>query len=126
MPKPRTSALIVEDDEQVAEILRFILEREGYDVMVAADGHAAQQLIGSAPPPAIALLDVMLPHADGFELLARVRASETWRAVPVIMLTARSHEEDRARGLQAGANAYMVKPFKTEELRTRIRELAAK
>ncbi|HEX6692599.1 MAG TPA: response regulator [Burkholderiales bacterium] len=126
MSKPRAPALVVEDDRQIAEILRFILEDEGYDVRVAPDGHAAQQLIGSAPPPAIAILDVMLPHVDGFELMAQVRASRTWRAVPVIMLTARSQEEDRARGLQAGANEYMVKPFKAEELRALVRELAAK
>ena len=120
------SALIVEDDAQVAEVLRFILEHEGYEPLVAADGLAARQLIGSIPPPAIAILDIMLPYVDGFELLARVRASETWRAVPVIMLTARSQEEDRARGLQAGANEYIVKPFNTEELRERVRELATK
>ena len=126
MPKPRASALVVEDDDQMAEILRFMLEREGFDVRVAPDGNTARQLIENAPPPAIAILDVMLPHVDGFELMAQVRASKTWRAVPVIMLTARSQDADRARGLQAGANEYMVKPFRTEELRARIRELAAK
>ena len=126
MLEPFAPALVVEDDDQIAQILRFILESDGYEVQVAPDGHAAQQLIGSAPVPAIVILDLMLPHVDGFELLAQVRASATWRAVPVIMLTARAQEEDRARGLRAGANEYMVKPFDTEELRARVRELAVK
>jgi DNA-binding response OmpR family regulator len=126
MPEPRAPALVVEDDDQMAQILRFILEREGYEVRVAPDGHAAQQLVATGSPPAIMILDVMLPHVDGFELLSQVRASETWSAVPVIMVTARAQEEDRARGLQAGANEYLVKPFDTEELRARVRELALK
>ena len=124
---PGPSALIAEDDEQIAYILRFILEREGFQVHAAADGRTAQQLIASlAPPPAIVLLDVMLPHIDGYQLLARLRATPGWQAVPVILVTARSQEQDIVRGLEAGANDYMVKPFKPEELRARIRRLVKK
>ena len=120
------AALVAEDDEQLAYILRFILEREGFEVHAAPDGRTAKELIAKLQPPAIVVLDVMLPHADGFELLALLRATPGWQAVPVIMLTARSQEQDIVRGLEAGANDYMVKPFKPEELRARIRRLLKK
>jgi len=110
----------------MAHVLRFILEREGYAVRVAPDGRAAQQLIDGSPAPAIAILDIMLPYVDGYELLTRLRGIEAWRAVPVIILSARSHERDIVRGLGAGADDYMVKPFKPEELRARIRRLVKK
>jgi DNA-binding response OmpR family regulator len=122
MAEPR-SALIVEDDDQICYILKFILEREGFVVNIARDGRAAEELIGKMQPPAIVTLDVMLPHADGFTLLKRIRATPGWETVPVILLTARSLEKDVVRGLEAGANDYMVKPFKPDELRARVRRL---
>jgi len=122
MAEPR-SALIVEDDDQICYILKFILEREGFVVNIARDGRAAEELIGKMQPPAIVTLDVMLPHADGFTLLKRIRATAGWETVPVILLTARSLEKDVVRGLEAGANDYMVKPFKPDELRARVRRL---
>ena len=125
MPDQGT-ALVAEDDEQLAFILRFILEREGFEVQAAPDGRTGKELIATLPPPAIVLLDVMLPHVNGYELLAQLRAKPDWAAVPVIMLTARSQEQDIVRGLEAGANDYMVKPFKPEELRARIRRLLKK
>jgi len=125
MPAQGT-ALVAEDDEQLAYILRFILEREGFEVHAAPDGRTAKELISTLQPPAIVILDVMLPHVNGYELLAQLRATPSWQAVPVIMLTARSQEQDIVRGLEAGANDYMVKPFKPEELRARIRRLLRK
>jgi DNA-binding response OmpR family regulator len=122
-PGARRAALVVEDDDQIAHILRFILEREGFEVHAAADGRTAEALIDSLPPPAIVTLDVMLPHADGYELLARIRAKADWKAVPVVLLTARSQEKDIVRALDAGANDYLVKPFKPDELRARVRRL---
>jgi len=126
MVEPAASAFVAEDDEQMAQVLRFLLEREGFAVRVAPDGRSAQQLIDGSPPPAIAILDLMLPYVDGYELLARLRGSEAWRAVPVIILSVRSDEQDIVRGLDAGANDYMVKPFKPKELRARIRRLVKK
>ena len=123
MDASKPAALVVEDDDQIAHILRFILGREGFEVHAASDGRAAIALIDSLPPPAIVTLDVMLPHADGYELLARIRARPGWEAVPVILLTARSHEKDIVRALDAGANDYLVKPFKPDELRARVRRL---
>ena len=110
----------------MAHILRFILEREGYEVHLARDGRTAQQLIGSMPPPAIAIMGVMLPHLDGFQLLTQLRRTVGWQAVPVILLTALAQEKDIARGLEAGANDYVLRPFKPQELRARIRRLVKK
>ena len=126
MVEPAASAFVAEDDEQMAQVLRFLLEREGFAVRVAPDGRSAQQLIDGSPAPAIAILDLMLPYVDGYELLARLRGSQAWRAVPVIIVSARSDEQDIVRGLDAGANDYMVKPFKPQELRARIRRLVKK
>jgi DNA-binding response OmpR family regulator len=126
MSRPRAAAFVVEDDDQIAHILRFILERDGYEVHLAPDGRTAQQLIDSMPPPAIAIMGVMLPHIDGFQLLTRLRRTAGWQAVPVILLTALSQEKDIARGLEAGANDYLIRPFKPEELRARIRRLTKK
>lgn len=117
------TALVVEDDDQIAFLLRFILEREGYRVELAADGRSAQGLIGSMAPPSLAMLDVMLPHVDGYQLLGMIRARETWQAVPVLMLTAKSQEKDIVRALDAGASDYLVKPFKPDELRARIKRM---
>ena len=126
MLPPRPVALVVEDDDQIAHVLRFILEREGYEVRVAPDGRTARKLIGSMPPPAIAIMGVMLPHFDGYELLTRLRATDGWQAVPVILLTALSQEKDIVRGLDAGASDYLTRPFKPEELRARVRRLVKK
>ena len=120
------AALVVEDDPQISHILRFILEREGYEVHCAADGRAAESLIGTLAPPAIVTLDIMLPHTDGYELLKRIRSQPGWESVPVILLTARSQEKDIVRGLEAGANDYIVKPFKPDELRARVKRLVKK
>jgi DNA-binding response OmpR family regulator len=68
-------------------------------------------------------LDVMLPHTDGYEILRRIRGTPGWSAVPVILLTSRSQEKDIVRGLESGANDYLVKPFKPDELRARVRRL---
>ena len=126
MLESSASALVVEDDDQMAEVLRFMLEREGYSVQVAPDGRTALRLIDTVQAPAIVLLDVMLPHVDGYELLARMRGSESWGSVPVIIVSARSQEQDIVRGLDAGADDYIAKPFKPEELRARIRRLVKK
>lgn len=113
--------LVAEDDEQIAFLLQFLLEREGFRVLPARDGHEAQKLIDEIPPPRLVMLDIMMPYADGFEVLAHLRAKPDWRSTPVIMLTARSQEKDIVRALDAGASDYVVKPFLPEELKARIR-----
>ena len=119
----KPAVLVAEDDEQISYLLRFLLEREGYRVLLARDGNEVIRLIDEIPPPRLAILDIMMPYADGFELLARIRAKPDWRDTPVIMLTARSQEKDIVRALDMGASDYVVKPFLPEELKARIRRL---
>lgn len=116
--------LVAEDDEQIGFLLQFLLTREGYRVVWARDGHEVQRLIDEIPVPQLVMLDVMMPYADGFELLALIRAKPDWKATPVIVLTARSQEKDIVRAFDMGATDYVVKPFLPEELKARIRRLA--
>jgi DNA-binding response OmpR family regulator len=122
---PRGAALVVEDDEQFAYLLRFLLEREGYAVEVARDGRAAIELAARIAPPALVTIDVMLPYFDGYQVLAQLRAQPGWSEVPVIMLSAKPERAGKARGLRAGASEYLPKPVKLDELRAAIRRLAA-
>ena len=117
------TALVVEQDEQLCHILRFIFEREGFEVELARDGRSAEEAIATLAPPAIVTLALMLPHTDGYELLKRIRGTPGWQAVPVIVLTARTHDKDVARSLDAGANEYLAKPFDPDELRACVRRL---
>lgn len=119
------TVLIVEDDEQIAFLLQFIVEREGFRVLLARDGRAAQKLIDESVPPALSMLDVMLPYVDGFQLIAHIRAKPAWRDSKILMLTAKSQEGEIVRALDAGANDYLVKPFQPNELKARIRRLVS-
>lgn len=113
--------LVVEDDEHIAQLLAFMLEREGHRVIHLADGEAAHQHLSAQAPPALVLLDAMLPYRDGLALLSEMRARPGWAQVPVLMLTARSLEKDIVHALEAGANDYVVKPFQPQELMARVR-----
>ncbi len=119
----RALALVVEDDDQIAYLLRFILEREGYAVHLACDGRQAQSLIQELNPPALVMLDIMLPYVDGYQLLGMMREHTGWKDVPILMMTAKSQEKDIVRALDNGASDYIVKPFKPDELRARIKRL---
>lgn len=116
-------ALMVEDDRTIAMLLRFLLEREGYTVDHCVDGRAALERIATGKRPALTMLDIMLPYADGYELLAAIRKQPGWEGVPVMMLTAKGSEGDIVRALDAGADDYMVKPFQPDELKARLRRL---
>lgn len=120
MPK---RILVVEDNEDIAYLLSFVLKREGFDVEQAADGRSAEELISNGDPPDAVLLDVMLPYTDGFELLRKIRSSETWHSVPVLMLTAKTQEDDIVRALDSGANDYVSKPFQPQEILARLRRI---
>jgi DNA-binding response OmpR family regulator len=120
------SVLVAEDDDQIAYLLQFMLEREGYRVVRAADGRESQRLMDEIAPPALVILDVMMPYADGFTVLAYLRAKPGWQDTPVIMLTARSQEKDIVRAFELGANDYLVKPFLPEELKARVKRLVAR
>ena len=117
------TALVVEDDADIGKLLQWVLEREGFGVTLLADGRAAIDRIAAGPATRLILLDVMLPHASGHDLLAAIRANPAWKDVPVVMLTAKSQEADIVKALDRGASDYMVKPFQPAELRARIRRL---
>lgn len=115
--------LIVEDDESIAQLLDFMLQRQGYGVEICRDGRAAEQRIVTGPVPALVLMDVMLPYKDGFELIALLRRQLGWGDVPVLMLSAKSHEPDIVRALEAGSTGYVVKPFQPKEVLARVKQL---
>lgn len=117
---PKPLILVVEDEADIVTLLRYNLEREGYRVNAASDGEEAL-LMAEEQPPQLILLDWMLPHLSGLEVCRQLRRSSKTRDVPIIMLTARSEETDRVRGLNAGADDYITKPFSPTELIARIR-----
>ncbi len=112
--------LVVEDDEKISLLLDFFLNREGYQVIKVDDGRKALGLVDTKSPPDAVLLDLMLPFKDGYQVLAGIRASDTWKQVPVIVLTAKAQSQEIARALDMGASDYLVKPFQPAELLARI------
>lgn len=114
--------LIVEDVASLALLLRYNFEAEGYCVSVAERGDQAERIVRDDPPDLI-VLDWMLPGLSGLELCRRWRAGDVSRNIPILILTARSDEADRVRGLAAGADDYVVKPFSVPELMARIRAI---
>ncbi|MFZ5609480.1 MAG: phosphate regulon transcriptional regulator PhoB [Pseudomonadota bacterium] len=112
--------LVVEDDGHIAELVRYNLAREGFDVALCADGEEALLLATEAPPDLI-LLDWMIPHVSGIEVCRQLRRRPETAQVPIIILTARSEEADRVRGLNTGADDYITKPFSPRELIARAR-----
>ena len=112
--------LIVEDEAPLVTMLRYNLEREGFAVDEAVNGEEALLRIAEHRPDAV-LLDWMLPHVSGLEVCRQLRRAPATRALPVIMLTARGEEGDRIRGLDSGADDYVVKPFSPNELIARLR-----
>jgi two-component system phosphate regulon response regulator PhoB len=112
--------LVVEDEDSLATLLQYNLQKEGYDVGLAGDGEEALLLVDERLPDLI-VLDWMLPKISGIEVCRRLRQRNETRNVPIIMLTARGEESDRVRGLDTGADDYVVKPFSMTELTARIR-----
>ncbi len=112
--------LIVEDDADIRELLRFNLEREGYRIAESASAEEAHRQMAKAAPDLI-LLDLMLPGTDGFAFCRAVRADERTAKIPVIMVTARDEDADIVAGLEVGADDYMTKPFSARILSARVR-----
>ncbi|MCB6900544.1 response regulator transcription factor [bacterium 210917-DFI.7.65] len=110
--------LIVDDEKNIVNILKFNLQKEGYDTLEAYDGEAGLQLALQENPDLI-LLDVMLPKMIGWDVCKKLR--ETGSSIPVIILTAREEEEDKVLGLEIGADDYITKPFSTRELMARVK-----
>ena len=112
--------LVMEDEDALATLLSYNLEKEGYRVVVAADGEEGMLQIDERLPDLV-LLDWMLPKLSGIEVCRRIRGKSETRNMPIIMLTARGEESDRIRGLDTGADDYLTKPFSMSELIARIR-----
>jgi two-component system phosphate regulon response regulator PhoB len=112
--------LVVEDEDSLATLLQYNLQKEGYEVTLAGDGEEALLMVDERLPDLI-VLDWMLPKVSGIEVCRRLRQRNETRNVPVLMLTARGEESDRVRGLDTGADDYVVKPFSMTELGARIR-----
>lgn len=111
--------LVIEDEANIAQLIRLYLEQAGYTVSVASDGVAGLELHAREHPDLV-ILDLMLPMMDGMEVCRRIRA---WANTPILMLTARQGEEDRIAGLELGADDYLVKPFSPREVVSRVRAI---
>ncbi len=107
--------LVIEDEPNISEAIRFILTRDGWQVEVEADGLAALERLRAAPPDAL-ILDLMLPDMDGFDVLRRLRAEDATRHVPVLMLTAKGQSADRDLAAKLGVTRFMTKPFANAEV----------
>lgn len=113
--------LVVDDEAPIRNMLAFSLNRAEMDVDVAADGDQALARLTDAPHPDLIVLDWMMPGLDGLQLTRTLRDRDDLRDIPIILLTARGNERDRTRGLDSGADDYVVKPFSTKELISRVR-----
>ena len=116
----KRTILVVEDEQDIRDLVRFHLEQEGYAVREADSGERALAQVASERP-ALIVLDLMLPGTDGLEVCRRLRAAEPTATLPIIMLTARAEELDRVLGLEMGADDYVGKPFSPKELVARVR-----
>jgi DNA-binding response OmpR family regulator len=114
--------LAADDDEDILELVAFRLERSGYTVLRARDGEEALR-IAREEKPDLAVLDVMMPRLDGYEVTRRLRADEATSAMPIILLTARAQDADVQTGFDAGADDYIRKPFSPQELRARVQAI---
>lgn len=113
--------LVVEDNEHAAYLLRTLLERAGYSVIVSPDGRDALAKLVSMEPVDLVMLDLMLPYVSGYQVLIEARQNPKWQRVPIVVVTARTLEMDAVRALETGANDFVRKPFLPEELVARVR-----
>jgi DNA-binding response OmpR family regulator len=120
----RPLILCADDDEDILSLVSLRLDRAGFRVIKAVDGEAALEAV-RAQKPILAVLDVMMPKRTGYEVLAALRADQAYAGLKVILLSARVQESDVERGIDAGADAYLAKPFKAGELVAKVQELLA-
>lgn len=120
MTSNRPTVLIVEDEPAQREVLAYNLEAEGFRVVSAGDGEEALLMVAEETPDVI-VLDWMMPHLSGIELCRRLKIRPETRAIPIIMLSARSEEVDKVRGLETGADDYVIKPYSVLELMARVK-----
>lgn len=116
--------LVVDDEPNIVLSLEFLMKQAGFQVRTASDGEAALTAV-AAEQPDLVLLDVMMPRKNGYEVCQAIRANPDWKGVRIIMLTAKGREVEREKGLALGADDYITKPFSTQEVVERVRELLA-
>jgi DNA-binding response OmpR family regulator len=116
------TVLVAEDDDDIRALVVYRLERSGYEVVQAQDGAEALRLAPGCDPD-LAILDVMMPKVDGYEVTRRLRRDDATSRLPVILLTARTQESDVSQGFAAGADDYIRKPFSPDELRDRVQAI---
>jgi DNA-binding response OmpR family regulator len=119
MSDRRHTVLVAEDEPHLLRLVKFRLERDGYDVVTAADGQSALDSVFDHRPD-LCLLDVVMPRRSGWEVLTELRADERSRDLKVIMLTARATDADIETGMRLGADDYLTKPFSPQDLRARV------
>ena len=122
MTQASPAALLIDDDDTIATLLRFLLQRQGWTVQRCDDGAEAMQAMEQGPAPQLVLLDMMLPVHDGLTLLAKLRSLPAWQDVPVVMLTGKDDQQMMDRAFAAGATDYVSKPFNPIELGERLRK----
>ncbi|MBK7541841.1 MAG: response regulator [Candidatus Competibacteraceae bacterium] len=120
----KNKILVVDDEPNIVLSLEFLMKQAGFQVRTASDGEAALAAV-AAETPDLVLLDVMMPRKNGYEVCQAIRANPDWKAVRIIMLTAKGREVEREKGMALGADDYITKPFATQEVVERVRELLA-
>lgn len=120
----KQSILLIEDADATAYALKYLLQREGYDVIHVYDENQAYDAINNNHPFSLVLLDMMVPYKNGKELTSDIRSLQAWGKLPVIIISAKSQEKDIIEALDAGATDYIVKPFQPGEVMDRIRKSA--
>ncbi|MBK7983994.1 MAG: response regulator [Candidatus Competibacteraceae bacterium] len=120
----KNKILVVDDEPNIVLSLEFLMKQAGFQVRTASDGEAALTAV-AAETPDLVLLDVMMPRKNGYEVCQAIRANPDWKAVRIIMLTAKGREVEREKGMALGADDYITKPFATQEVVERVRELLA-
>lgn len=116
------SVLVVDDEPNIVLSITFLMKQQGYEVRTASNGEEALQALHEKTPDLI-LLDVMMPKPDGYEVCQQIRATEKWKGIPVIMLTAKGREVEREKGFAMGADDYIIKPFATQELVAKVQAI---
>ena len=118
--------LVVEDDPDLLTLITRVLEQDGYSVQTAADGEAGLALACAKPKPNLIISDIMMPDMDGLEMVRRIKEDANTKPTPVIFLTAKQTSKDVIAGIQAGARYYLTKPFKMNELITKVHNILPK
>lgn len=122
---PGKKILVVDDEPDMTKAIGLRLEAAGYETVLAYDGQEAMDKVREAKPDLI-LLDLMLPKIDGYKVCRLLKFDVKWRHIPIIMLTARAQESDKVMGQEVGADAYLTKPFKSEDLMATIEKFLKK